>query len=57
MSQEDEICYIHKMAFVKHEVEEPIPFAGIVKFVEILSTYKSMMYDFEWIVFDIFGRN
>ena len=29
-----EICYIHKIAFVKKEVEEPIPFAGIMKFVE-----------------------
>lgn len=34
MPPETEICYIHKVAFVKHEVEEPIPFAGILKFVE-----------------------
>ena len=34
MSQEGDICYIHKIAFVKKEVEEPIPFAGIMKFVE-----------------------
>ena len=34
MSLEDDICYIHKVAFVKKEVEEPIPFAGIMKFVE-----------------------
>lgn len=34
MPPEDDICYIHKVAFVKKEVEEPIPFAGIMKFVE-----------------------
>ena len=34
MRPDTEVCYIHKMALVKYEVEEPIPFAGIVKFVE-----------------------
>ena len=34
VSLEDDICYIHKVAFVKKELEEPIPFAGIIKFVE-----------------------
>ncbi len=29
-----EICYIHKMAFVSREVEEPIPFGGMIKFID-----------------------
>tara|TARA_R100001015_G_C4457391_1_gene45449 strand:+ start:330 stop:485 length:156 start_codon:yes stop_codon:yes gene_type:complete len=29
-----EICYIHKVAFVPRETEEPIPFAGIQKFID-----------------------
>ena len=29
-----EICYIHKIAFVPREVEEPIPFGGMIKFVD-----------------------
>ena len=29
----DEICYIHKIAYTKRVTEEPIPFAGIMKFV------------------------
>ena len=29
-----EICYIHKTAFVPIEEEEPIPFAGVIKFLE-----------------------
>ena len=28
------ICYIHKIAFVPIEEEEPIPFAGVIKFLE-----------------------
>ena len=34
MLPENEVCYIHKVAFVATEEEEPIPFAGIVKFLE-----------------------
>ena len=34
MPQEDEICYIHKIAFVPREVEEPVPFGGMMKFVD-----------------------
>ena len=34
MSLDDKMCYIHKMYFVPVEEEEPIPFAGIVKFLE-----------------------
>jgi len=37
--KDDEICYIHKIAYTKTEVEEPIPFAGVVK----LTTYKCPM--------------
>jgi len=29
-----EICYIHKVAIVPREIEEPIPFAGIKKFID-----------------------
>ena len=29
-----EICYIHKIGFVPIEDEEPIPFAGVIKFLE-----------------------
>ena len=36
---EDDICYIHKIAYAKTETEEPIPFAGVVK----LTTYKCPM--------------
>ena len=36
---EDDICYIHKIAYTKTVTEEPIPFAGIVK----LTTYKCPM--------------
>ena len=36
---EDDICYIHKIAYTKTETEEPIPFAGVVK----LTTYKCPM--------------
>ena len=36
---EDDICYIHKIAYTKTETEEPIPFAGVMKFV----TYKCPM--------------
>jgi len=32
--KDDNICYIHKMAFQKYIIEEPVPFAGIIKFVE-----------------------
>ena len=35
----DEICYIHKIAYTKIVTEEPIPFAGVMKFV----TYKCPM--------------
>ena len=35
----DEICYIHKIAYTKTVTEEPIPFAGVMKFV----TYKCPM--------------
>ena len=31
---DDDICYIHKIAFVPRESVEPIPFAGEVKFVD-----------------------
>ena len=31
---DDEMCYIHKVAFVPIEEEEPIPFAGVIKFLE-----------------------
>lgn len=34
MPQETKICYIHKIAMKKVTIEEPIPFAGIIKFVE-----------------------
>tara|TARA_R100000664_G_C2683558_1_gene90528 strand:- start:243 stop:455 length:213 start_codon:yes stop_codon:yes gene_type:complete len=37
--KDDEICYIHKIAYTKTETEEPIPFAGVVK----LTTYKCPM--------------
>ena len=30
---EDEICYIHKIAYTKTIEEEPIPFYGIKRFV------------------------
>tara|TARA_R100000900_G_scaffold98285_1_gene76074 strand:- start:477 stop:629 length:153 start_codon:yes stop_codon:yes gene_type:complete len=30
---EDEICYIHKIAYKKTVEEEPIPFYGIKRFV------------------------
>ena len=33
------ICPIHKLAYTKTETEEPIPFAGVMKFV----TYKCPM--------------
>ena len=36
---EDDICYIHKIAYTKTVTEEPIPFAGVVKF----TTYKCPM--------------
>jgi|TARA_R100001129_G_C5185801_1_gene209277 hypothetical protein len=32
--KELEICYIHKVAIVPRETEEPIPFAGIQKFID-----------------------
>ena len=32
--KDDEICYIHKIAYTKTVTEEPIPFAGIMKFVK-----------------------
>jgi hypothetical protein len=32
--KDDNICYIHKIAFQKYIIEEPVPFAGIIKFVE-----------------------
>ena len=32
--KELEICYIHKVAIVTRETEEPIPFAGIQKFID-----------------------
>ena len=34
MPKEDKICYIHRIAVQEIVEEEPIPFAGIVKFVE-----------------------
>jgi len=34
MPVKPEICYIHKIAVQEIIEEEPIPFAGIVKFVE-----------------------
>ena len=34
MSKDVELCYIHKMALQENIVEEPVPFAGIIKFVE-----------------------
>jgi len=34
VSKDVELCYIHKMAFQENIVEEPVPFAGIIKFVE-----------------------
>ena len=34
MPQETKICYIHKIAMKKVTTEEPVPFAGIIKFVE-----------------------
>ena len=34
MPVKPEICYIHKIAIKEIIEEEPIPFAGIVKFVE-----------------------
>ena len=37
--KDDEICYIHKIAFIKEVEEEPIPFYGIKKFV----TYRCPM--------------
>ena len=37
--KDDEICYIHKIAYTKTVTEEPIPFAGVVK----LTTYKCPM--------------
>ena len=37
--KDDEICYIHKIAYPKTVTEEPIPFAGVVK----LTTYKCPM--------------
>ena len=33
MKQED-ICMIHKIAYTKTVMEEPVPFAGIMKFVK-----------------------
>ena len=36
---EDDICYIHKIAYTKTVTEEPIPFAGVVT----LTTYKCPM--------------
>jgi C4-type Zn-finger protein len=32
--QETKICYIHRIAMKKVTTEEPIPFAGMIKFVE-----------------------
>ena len=37
--KDDEICYIHKIAYTKTVIEEPIPFAGMTKFI----TYKCPM--------------
>ncbi len=34
MTKDDKICYIHEIVFQKHVIEEPVPFAGIIKFVE-----------------------
>tara|TARA_R100000541_G_scaffold12981_4_gene21748 strand:- start:2656 stop:2817 length:162 start_codon:yes stop_codon:yes gene_type:complete len=34
VSLKTQICYIHKIAIREVIEEEPIPFAGIVKFVE-----------------------
>ena len=34
MIKDDKICYIHEIVFQKHVIEEPVPFAGIIKFVE-----------------------
>jgi len=47
MSLKTEICYIHKIAVQEVVHEEPIPFAGILKFVEYKcpmcqSTFKSI---------------
>ena len=33
MVTDDEICYIHKVAFTKTVEEEPIPFFGVKQFV------------------------
>ena len=35
--KELEICYIHKVAIVPRETEEPIPFAGMQKFIDYVS--------------------
>ena len=32
----DEICYIHKMAYIKTERKEELPYAGVIK----LTTYR-----------------
>ena len=37
--KDDEICYIHKIAYTKTVIEEPIPTVGITKFI----TYKCPM--------------
>ena len=47
MPQEDEICYIHKVAFVPIEEEEPIPFAGVIKFLEYKCPMCESMSDYK----------
>ena len=42
-----EICYIHKMAFVPRDVEEPIPFGGMMKFVDYVCPMCESMRDYK----------
>jgi len=51
LKQED-ICYIHKIAYTKVEQEEPVPFAGMVKFI----TYKCPMCDSPMEVVDVTNK-
>ena len=39
MPKDDDICFIHKVAYTKTVIEEPIPTVGITKFI----TYKCPM--------------
>ena len=41
---DDDICYIHKIAFVPRESVEPIPFAGEVKFVDYVCPMLSLIH-------------